>query len=312
MAPNPTQRIYIFDQPRTCSMLLQRLLSQHPQLGHVFHPFSASAMYGKDRIHLLLRSRDPSTDAHQDKLANDAGMNGLTYASSESDLKSKVEAIEREGKIVCLKDHLICLMRQDLLVSRGESWSGEDNPVRRFSEEFLLSIRHPIFLIRHPGLMIRCFWESQQDIFKLRSDDDMFVALTTLRWTSILHDWYRNHGIDPIVIDAYDIVYNTTKVMETVCAAVGIDPEGVKYEWPAQDRVDWSEGRMAKTFLWKLQCSTGVQREDGSAGRDEFDLESQTERWEAEWGHEVSLQLRHRVEEELPIYERMKSRALRF
>lgn len=112
-----------------------------------------------------------------------------------------------------------------------------------------------------------------------------------------------------MVIDAHDIVYDTESVMRNVCDVVGIDASGVKYEWQAEDDVDFADNHMRRTFMKELQSSTGVKQ--GGSRSDEVSLEDQASRWRAEWGDEVAEKLRRRVEEDMPFYERLTKVAMK-
>lgn len=91
-------------------MLFHRLLSEHPQLGHVFHPFSGTNARDSPDIRRLLSS------GSQD-LANDTHDDVPTTANSEESLRKKVDEIERAGNIPSIKDHLFSLMRQEIMLS---------------------------------------------------------------------------------------------------------------------------------------------------------------------------------------------------
>lgn len=288
-------------------MLFQRLLSHHPELGHVFHSFSAAAMYGPERLQQFLERCEAADEVQRDWGSNFPDMNGATFESSEKSLRDKIEEIERDGKIVCAKDHLACVVTMDVIASGGEAASDE-NPTR-LPDDLLQTVTHPVFLIRHPALMVGSFWKTQLTVYKMQPDDDLFMVMSTLRWTALLYDWFVQGGVRPLVIDAHDIVNDTESVMRNVCEAVGIDPDGVQYEWQAEGNVDFADNHMRRTFMNELQNSTGVKKAGSRSG--EIDLEDQVSRWRAEWGVEVAQKLRRRVEEEMPLYERLMKVAMK-
>lgn len=174
-------------------MLFQRLLSRHPELGHIFHPFSAAAMYGPQRLLRFLKRCDAADEVQRDWGSNFPDMNGATFESSERSLRDRIEEIEKEGKVVCVKDHLACVVKKDVIISRGEA--GTDENPTTLPNDLLQTVTHPIFLIRHPSLMVRSFWKTQRTVYKMQPDDDLFMAMSTLRWTALLYDWFVHRGI---------------------------------------------------------------------------------------------------------------------
>lgn len=261
-------------------------------------------MYGPERLQLFLKRCGTADEVQRDWGSNYPDMNGSTFVSSERNLYQGLEAIEGDHRVPCVKDHLACIVEQDLLCSAAKIVRPR-NPTR-LSDDFFKTITLPIFLIRHPLLMVRSFWETQLTVYKMQPEDDLFRAMTTLRWTAMLYDWFMQQGIQPVVIDGHDIVRKTKSVMERVCSTAGIDPEQIVYEWLAEEEVDFTDNHMRRVFMGKLQQTTGV-RQDLTKDVEIMTLETQTEMWRSQWGEDVAEKLKIRVEEELPFYERLRS-----
>lgn len=72
------KRIYVFDSPRTCSLLFAKLFEAHPRLEQIWFPCAAAAAFGPDRIDTQLQ-KNPKADDALSKLSKKIGGSDETY-----------------------------------------------------------------------------------------------------------------------------------------------------------------------------------------------------------------------------------------
>ncbi|KAI6865324.1 hypothetical protein KC338_g5131 [Hortaea werneckii] len=95
---NP-RRIFIFDNPRTCSHLFSKLFANHPELQLLYHPFLPAALYGPERY-----QQKTKHCAAADEVQREWGTsvefrewNTVTYKSANRKLVEEIEAAERQN-----------------------------------------------------------------------------------------------------------------------------------------------------------------------------------------------------------------------
>lgn len=88
-------RIFVFDSPRTCSQLFNKLFAVHPQLTQVFHPFMGASVYGPERVTLRLRHAAAADEA-QAALASKADLPNETYDAAAARVVQIIDAIEKD------------------------------------------------------------------------------------------------------------------------------------------------------------------------------------------------------------------------
>lgn len=57
------KRIFVFDSPRTCSLLFAKLFEAHPQLKQIWFPYAAAFAFGPDRVDTQLQKNDKAEEA---------------------------------------------------------------------------------------------------------------------------------------------------------------------------------------------------------------------------------------------------------
>ncbi|KAK9415184.1 putative Sulfotransferase domain-containing protein [Seiridium unicorne] len=316
-------RIFVFDSPRTCSQVFNKLFAVHPQLSHVFHPLIGASMYGPERVTSRLKHCTAAEEAQQE-LANKIDLPDETYGIAASRLMKATAAIAEQGKIPFIKDHIFCVLNPHLIkanIDQGlgsslPSVQGRENPTM-LHQEFFESVA-PIILIRHPALSVPSYYRAQKAVFKLNPEDEDFAAMSTLRWARIIFDAYMKlwEGVDrkgaeakqkfPIVIDAADVVYNTERLMLRLCHALGIDSNGIQYQWNPVPLNEWPRDPIMQGFFGDMLRSNGVLKRTAKAGQPEeqnLDLDAMTVLWAEEFGPEDAKTLRKRVGEEISNYE---------
>jgi hypothetical protein len=216
-----------------------------------------------------------------------------------------------------MKEHTVFLSGPDKLVGfaynddqiepllhqeRDKPPSPHTNPTS-LPDRFLLSMQ-PIFLIRHPALMLPSYLRASKLIRAGAHPSQPRTAMhMTLRYTRALYDWYLDTAIEgrmPRVIDADDIMTNPAAVRQ-LCVESGLDPDALQYEWEEVHdvRPKW------KVFTARINASTGIVK--GLDARD-LDVEAEKAKWILEWGEDEAESLAKFVEDTMSDYEYLRSR----
>jgi hypothetical protein len=117
MGSTPTAdqlRIFVFDSPRTCSQLFNKLFAVHPQLNHVFHPLMGASMYGPQRVTLRLKHSAAAEEAQQE-LAKQINLPNETYEVAAA------RVVETSAAIVTKVDfdHTVVCQERALMETRA-------------------------------------------------------------------------------------------------------------------------------------------------------------------------------------------------
>lgn len=185
----------IFDTPRTTCQAFYKLWQSHPQLGwgRFYHGFNGYQLYGPNGVSLQLRHSDTVTKAlekywvkqyREDEAANQAYPPVLALAQQKC--IDAIESTEREGKIFFGKEHILCLLKQEAILSTLRRDDKDtifplqaENPT--YIPDDLLRTLTPIFIIRHPQLMIDSLWRAQPQLTKMQPEDEDFEFQITLK-----------------------------------------------------------------------------------------------------------------------------------
>ncbi|KAI7369572.1 hypothetical protein KC354_g1833 [Hortaea werneckii] len=322
VVPNP-RRIFVFDNPRTCSHLFSKLFANHPELQLLYHPFLPAALYGPERYQQKTKHCAAADEVQREWGTSEEfrEWNVVTYESANRKLVEEIEAAERQNKSIFCSEHLNALMKHDRMLSHLRSPNRNhqnpppveptpENPTNIPSP--LLATFTPILLLRHPALSIPSSWRTESGIKKLEIDDEDFYLLTTYRWsrdllTYLLHQSASSGWRKPIVIDAYDIVHQTGALTGKLCGELGLDPAGTQESWKKLPREQWPDHSVVVAYTKDLLGSSGVHRGSGKPLEENFNIDVETEKWKAEFGEEVGMKLRKCVEAELADYEYLRS-----
>ncbi|KAI7231521.1 hypothetical protein KC330_g6384 [Hortaea werneckii] len=318
------RRIFIFDNPRTCSHLFSKLFANHPELQLLYHPFLPAALYGPERYQQKTKHCAAADEVQREWGTSEEfrEWNVVTYESANRKLVEEIEAAERQNKSIFCSEHLNALMKQDRMLSHLRSPNRNNPqippPAKPIPEnptnipETLLATFTPILLLRHPALSIPSSWRTESGIKKLDIDDEDFYLQTTYRWSRDLFLYLLSRSTSsgwrkPIVIDAYDIVHRTGALTGKLCGELGLDPAGVQEEWKQLPREQWPDHSVVVAYTKDLLGSSGVDRGSGKPLEENFDIEVETEKWKGEFGEEVGKKLRKCVEAEMADYEYLLS-----
>ena len=220
-------RLFQFDTARTTCQAFYKLFSQHPQLGwgRFYHGFSSAALYGPERIQQRLRHGEAAEQAQMEWGTKFPPENWKTYDWSNKDLLEKIEATERDGKIFFGKEHCVNVLKQDLIIDslRSDPFAKPtavtSNPT--IIPDHVLDSFTPIFVIRHPILMVDSIYRCQLPVMGQLPTDEDFEAFGTLRFCRILFDYYKSKCTTPALVEAMDFIYNTKPTMDKLCNTIG-------------------------------------------------------------------------------------------
>jgi hypothetical protein len=221
-----------------------------------------------------------------------------------------------QEKQVFLKEHAMILSGPDKMFThiyssdkvkpirlheRGVVNSPYTNPTS-LPDSLLLSMR-PIIQIRNPILMYPSMLRAvSKAMGPIRPRQPMLEWILTLRHSRAMYDWYANHGgsLQPQVIDADDII-NDKAAVRHICLMTGLDPDSVVYEWEEREEPDPRKA----VFLSTINTSKGIIPSLAAQG---VDLETEKEKWKAEFGGEDSEDLAKVVLESMADYKYLLSK----
>lgn len=263
------------DSPRTTCQVFYKLFQSHPQLawGRSYHTFSGYQLYGPDRLSRRLRHSDTVTRALEERWIQpyeadtDAqAVRPPTLTAAQKLFCDAVESSERDGKTFFGKEHICCLLRQEvILASMRQGEEGEVRPEEIANPTYLpdevIKTLSPLLVIRHPLLVVDSAFRGLRKVTGMVPQEEDFEFQCTMKWTKILYDYFRHQlGITPTVIDSEDYIYRTSAVMEKLCAMYGLDPNGIQYTWDPVPEAYWPKGEVAREFVGHVMSSKGLER----------------------------------------------------
>lgn len=270
-------RLMLFDNPRTTCQAFYKLWQSHPQLacGRVFHSFAGYQQYGPERVSLKFQHSDIVTKALEENWVKPYTEDQEAQKDYPPTLELALQKFEREihgseadGKVFYGKEHIMFLMRQDVILStlRREDRDTvfppvSDNPT--YIPVNLLKTLTPIITIRHPLLVVDSAWRAQVEITKALPEEEDFEFQATLKWARILYDYFKDQlAIEPVVLESEDFIYKTKAVTDKLCAMYGLDPEGVKDTWDPVPKQYWPKQKVTTAYLGHMLASKGIERDE--------------------------------------------------
>lgn len=238
-----------------------------------------------------------------------------SFQTCFDNMQAELADAEAKGNQVFIKEHVIFMGPNQMLKAtygdadakppilvhnRDEPESVHTSP-SSLPDSVLLTLQ-PIFQIRHPILMFPSFLRSQIKMKTSERLDRRVTAMSSLRFSRQLYEWYLNQGEDtkPKVIDADDIMTNKAAVRQ-LCLETGLDPDSVQYEWSTRDEPD----PLKKIMTDKIIASTGILPGLEAQG---LDFETEKAKWKAEFGDEDGETMAKLVQDAMPDYEYLHSR----
>ncbi|KAL0068242.1 hypothetical protein AAF712_004627 [Marasmius tenuissimus] len=266
-------RIFLLATPRTRSNLLIQLLGSHPSIVEQQYPFSNAYHFGPERQF----SRDidlGSTGKLEDFSAE-------TYQHAFNELKTSLKKVEGEALAEKPSTNMTLLPDEDLLAFT------------------------PVFIIRHPA---RAFPSSLRAHSRSTGGDAFdadFPANATFKISRDLLDWYNasreRSSRAPVVIDGDKLVNDTKGQMKTLCERLGLNEDGIKYQWESKEDHGW--GKVWDAYYEGIQNSTGVVQTKETLTPPLLDEE--VEKWTKEWNPEVAGKLKEMVVSAMDDYDHL-------
>jgi hypothetical protein len=242
---------------------------------------------------------------------------------------------KEESKILFNKDHVSFMvnpaahsaylhgdiqpdLKREMEVKVKQGHLSEHSPLNPtvLPDDFLRSFQ-PIFLIRHPALLIPSRLRAHYDTLGRGHSKTELDLIMSLHWQRDLWQFYaekptvefqtNGHIQFPIILDADDIITNPELVIG-VASAMGLDPDLVKFQWNKVE--DDKVGDKKKFRYWSsMRASTGILK-DKAAGAS-LDISLEVKKWEAEFGAETARNIETWVQLAMPHYDYLHVRRLK-
>ncbi|KAK5163702.1 uncharacterized protein LTR77_010375 [Saxophila tyrrhenica] len=300
------KRIFIFDSPRTRSQLFNKIFAVHPQLHQIFHPFYPAGSLGPERLICRFRQCD-AADEVQKVLAATEGAEQETYHKCMESLIENVNQTETGGeKVVWIKEHVVACLQPEMIsgLISGETGSHDGSKHTNISvmpDDFLDTLT-PVFLIRHPALMIPSWYRAQRLTLQEEVSDESFRVFSSLKWARMMFELVRfRSGRSPLVLNGEDLVARPDMIVQEVCRTLDLDPKQVQLQWKPvpKDELDAADF-MRRHFFGDLMTSDRIKT--GQA-KQTVDLDEEERSWSAEFGVEAATTLRRLVDENMEHYD---------
>ena len=192
-------RFFLIDAPRTCSQVFFKILASHPALAPLHHPFVSAAVYGPESINLSLRRSERAEQLRKDRNAKFIEMfKDVTYAKAAQDLENGIAKIEVDGKRVFVKEHAHFLLRPEVFQEHLHQGPDARQSITaqciRLPSEVTNSLT-PMFIIRHPALMIPSNWQTQITVTDWDIDGEDLPVWSSLQWIRLAFDFFQERSI---------------------------------------------------------------------------------------------------------------------
>ena len=146
----------------------------------------------------------------------------------------------------------------------------------------------PLISIRDPRLSVPSAYRVLERMNLPHGGSRAFFLTTTCNvWNCVLYDFYKSHGVEPVVVDADDYMTSETFV-RSLCVRLGLNPSEVRFEWDAatSEQKEKEIHPMQYASQNTLYESSGVIA--GKAARG-FDFTDVSVKWKEEFGEDAGL-----------------------
>ncbi|THW43376.1 hypothetical protein D6D22_04500 [Aureobasidium pullulans] len=294
----PSQ-IILFDQSRSASHLLAKVLSKQPKLEKLHSLYSACR--GKQVEWLT------SGDWEN-------GMAEADYSAFKASARTATALLTNcsQDKILLIHDHPFSSAHPEHVQSFINSSSTIPSIPENFTsipDTLLLHTNTiPVLTIRDPRLAVSSAYRVLTSFgFSHGSGRPNFLISTTLVWQRRLYDFFCSHGLQPMVIDTDDIMTDSG-YCRFVCEKLDLEPELACIEW---EKITEEEKANIHPMLYASQMglleSTGL---DASRAAKNLDFVVEEKKWDDEFGDDVPM-VREMVESGIPHYQYLRERRLR-
>lgn len=91
----------------------------------------------------------------------------------------------------------------------------------------------PLISIRDPRLCVPSAYRVLERMNLPHAGSRAFFLVTTCNvWNCVLYNFYKSHGIEPVVVDADDYM-TSENFVRSLCVRLGLDPSKVRFDWDA-------------------------------------------------------------------------------
>jgi hypothetical protein len=146
----------------------------------------------------------------------------------------------------------------------------------------------PLISIRDPRLCVPSTYRVLERMNLPRGGSRSFMLVATCNvWNCVLYNFYKSHGIEPVVVDADD--YMTSEAfVRNLHVRLGLDPTKVRFKWDAV--TEEQKEREIHPMLFASQ-NTLFESEGVIAGRaaKNSDFDGLEEKWREEFGEDAGL-----------------------
>lgn len=170
-----------------------------------------------------------------------------------------------------------------------------------FPDSFYLKFQ-PIFTIRHPALMYPSLARAMRNGIDAKGEPST-TSLMTLSWSRFMYNWYMDHGITPVLIDADDIM-NSPEAVREMCRLSGLDADALIFEWETRTATN----KQMHAFTSTIYTSTGIVKGKDSSG---LDLEAEKKKWVVEFGEAWGGDIARKVDEAMEDYAWLREKRIK-
>ncbi|KAF2169840.1 hypothetical protein M409DRAFT_20253 [Zasmidium cellare ATCC 36951] len=287
---------------RTRSNLVFRWICTSPDVHAIRYPFVASRRYGKTENSLLYHLRH--NEARHEELVN-FHCGDDTPEDSLAALRKDLRAAADEGKIAVMVDqweHIVRL-QHGLEILRAEHCVLPPNPTHLPDD--ILTSTTTIILIRHPAAVVDSICRMALGLSRKYSPDgEDFRLFGLVRAHRLLFDSFSSQHMQPIVVDSWDVVTDTTRVQAVLEERLGT--QGMTDVWEPRTQEELASFHpMTLAATRVANESSGIKRPESTV-TSEGDSKNFFLEWQEKYGDKVAKQLQGFVDRNLPDYEYLR------
>ena len=166
----------------------------------------------------------------------------------------------------------------------------------------------PIFNIRDPRLAVTSANRTMAKMDLPQGGGRPNYLITTCPiWSCVLYDFYVSNGIQPLIVEADDVITDEEFVRH-ICSKAGLDPAQAYTSWPAAAQEDLDKMHpMYYASQSTLINSTGANAAHAAKN---VDFDAEEKKWAEEFGDDLPL-VKEMIELATPYYQYLWERRLK-
>jgi len=166
----------------------------------------------------------------------------------------------------------------------------------------------PVFTIRDPRATIPANYRVLTRFGLEHGGSLPLLSMTSnLIWTRLLYNFFSAHGIEPVLIDADDLMTDR-EFVGRFCVRLGLDPEATIFSWPKiteKEKADMHPMQyISQSTLYE---STGV---DSGLAVKNRNMEAEEIAWKREFGEDADM-VEECIDRAMPHYKWLFERRFR-